>query len=232
MSVRDRLRHLQEMYDDRSMAEKCLIALLLVVFVVWGANALYLAPTTQANDRLAQQITVAESQLVLMQQRERQAEISAAEDPNQAARLRIERAIAAQDELQSDIEQLAGNLVTPQSMTRLLTSILENQPGVDLVRVENREPEPMRQGVASGAQNTGTGSDQSADGSAGQIFKHSLLLELEGDYLSLIVYLQRIEAFDERFFWDRITFQRTEWPTGSVTLELHTLSTEEGFVGV
>jgi MSHA biogenesis protein MshJ len=222
MSVRDRLRHLQEMYDDRSMAEKCLIALLLVVCVVWGANALYLAPTIEANNRVSQQITVAESQLVLMQQRERQAEISAAEDPNQAARLRIERAIAAQAELQSDIEQLAGNLVTPQSMTRLLTSILENQPGLELIRVENRDPSPMRSGDTSA----------SASENEGQIFKHSLLLELEGDYLSLIVYLQRIEAFEERFFWDQVTFQREEWPTGRVTLELHTLSTEEGFVGV
>lgn len=232
MSVRDRLRQLEDMYESRSMAEKCLIALLLAVCLVWATNAWYLSPTAAANERLAQQITVAESQMVLMQQRERQAEISATEDPNQAARLRIERAIAAQAELQNDIEQLAGNLVTPQSMTRLLTSILENQPGLDLVRVENREPEPMRQGVAARAQNAAAEGGQAADSGAGQIFKHSLLLELEGDYLSLIVYLQRIEAFDERFFWDRISFNREEWPSGRVTLELHTLSTEEGFVGV
>ncbi|MBC52277.1 MAG: hypothetical protein CMQ34_00415 [Gammaproteobacteria bacterium] len=219
MSVRDRWRHLEDMFDSRSLAEKGLIALLLVVCLVWATLTMFLSPRMEANERLSQQITVAESERVLMQQRERQAEISATEDPNQAARLRIERAIAAQAELQSDIEQLAGNLVTPQSMTRLLTSILENQPGLDLVRVENREPTPMRSGATS------------TDGGS-QIYKHSLLLELEGDYLSLIVYLQRIEAFEERFFWDLVTYQRTEWPAGRVTLELHTLSTEEGFVGV
>ncbi|HDZ09336.1 hypothetical protein [Pseudohongiella sp.] len=231
MSAMQRWRDLEDRFNDRSLAEKSLISVLVLVCLVWAVSAWYLTPRIESNDRLMQQITVAESERVLMQQRERQAEISAAEDPNQAARVRIERAIAAQADLQGDIEQLAGNLVTPQSMTRLLTSMLENQPGLDLVRVENREPAPMRQGVANPAPGNDAGQDRDSDG-GGQIFRHSLVLELEGDYLSLIVYLQRIESFNERFFWDQITFQRTEWPTGLMTLELHTLSTEEGFVGV
>ncbi len=232
MSPKDQIRRIEDSFDSRSMAEKCLIGLLLVVLVVWAFNALYLTPRRDANTALSRQITAAGSQLAVMQQRERQAEISATQDPNQAARQRIERAIAAQAELQVDIEQLAGNLVTPQSMTRLLTSILESQSGLELVKVENRAPEPMRQATTAVAANQNL--TQAADDLAGgqQVFKHSLMLDLEGDYLSLILYLQRIEGFSERFFWDQITFARTEWPTGTIRLEIHTLSTEEGFVGV
>ncbi|OFE12903.1 hypothetical protein PHACT_06900 [Pseudohongiella acticola] len=234
MSPKDQIRRIEDSFDSRSMAEKCLIGLLLVVLVVWAFNALYLTPRRDANTALSRQITAAGSQLAVMQQRERQAEISATQDPNQAARQRIERAIAAQAELQGDIEQLAGNLVTPQSMTRLLTSILESQSGLELVKVENRDPQPMRQTSPGAATDQNRDISEEVDGLATgqQVFKHSLMLDLEGDYLSLILYLQRIEGFSERFFWDQITFARTEWPVGTIRLEIHTLSTEEGFVGV
>lgn len=231
MSPLYKIKEKMEAFDNRSMAEKLLLSLGALALPVWLFATFLLTPVTSEADSSRRQLSSIEAQLVALQQREQLAITSSAEDPNQAVRLRIERAIANQSELQGEIEQLAGNLVTPQSMTRLLTSMLENQSGLNLVKVENGVPQPMRNDeevlveVAIAEPQPVTERDQ-------QVYKHSLVIELEGDYLSLIGYLKRIEGFPERFFWDSLSFVQMSWPMGRVRLELHTLSTEEGFVGV
>lgn len=239
MNLRYKIKEWMDAFDHRSMPEKMLFSLLGLALPVWLYSVLYLSPASAQIDGLEQQLTSVRAQLQSMQQREQLALTSSAQDPNQAVRLRIERAIQDQTELQGEIQQLAGNLVTPQSMTRLLTSMLENQSGLTLVKVENRFPQPMRSDGQGATDSTETVSQAQESSSASrlsehgqQVYKHSLVIELEGDYLSLIGYLRRIEGFSERFFWDSISFVQQTWPIGRITLELHTLSTEEGFVGV
>ncbi|TFH75805.1 hypothetical protein E3V39_06895 [Gammaproteobacteria bacterium LSUCC0112] len=231
MSLRFKIKEMMDAFDNRSIAEKALLSLAAVGLPVWLFATFFLSPLTAESDGLRRQVAAAQAQLQAMEQREELAISSSAEDPNQAVRLRIERAIADQSELQDEIEQLAGNLVTPQSMTRLLTSMLENQSGLNLVKVENRVPQAMRNEPAV-EQDDETAGQAVISSRDQEVYKHSLVIELEGDYLSLIGYLKRIENFSERFFWDSLSFVQQNWPTARITLELHTLSTEEGFVGV
>lgn len=232
MNLRYQIREYADKFDSRSAPEKVLIAALLLVVLIWGYSSLLLAPVQAESSTLRQQLSQAQMQFDAMVARETLAVTSSAEDPNLAVRLRIERAIADQNALQGNIEELAGNLVTPQSMTRMLTSILESQTGLELVRVENRAPQAMRASGEVIADNPDVMVDAVNTASGQQVYKHSLMLELEGDYLSLIAYLRRIESFPERFFWDQLTFEQTTWPLARITIEMHTLSTEEGFVGV
>lgn len=233
MSIKTQLNDLGHSFDNRSSAEKVLIAFGIVAALAWLFFILVWEPETNAIQQLQQQVSTTESRLAAMQQRETIAATMGNEDPNMAVRQRIERAIADQARMQSRIEELAGNLVTPQSMTRLLTSMLEDRSGLTLVRVENSPPQPMRpvETVVDPASPEEAATVLANTGHQ-QVYKHSLLLELEGDYLSLINYLRRVESFSERFFWDEIGFQQTTWPNARITLQLHTLSAEEGFVGV
>lgn len=232
MSPMYQLREYGEKFNSRPAAEKVLIAILLIAALVWSYSTFFLGPVQAESDNLRSQLSQSQMQLDALMAREQLAITSSAEDPNMAVRLRIERAIADQAELQGEIEDLAGNLVTPQSMTRMLTSILESQTGLELVRVENRAPQAMRSSGEPVAANPDVILDAASTSGEQQVYKHSLMVELEGDYLSLIAYLRRIESFPERFFWDQLTFVQTTWPTARITIEMHTLSTEEGFVGV
>tara|TARA_R110002072_G_scaffold136124_2_gene278058 strand:- start:13326 stop:14015 length:690 start_codon:yes stop_codon:yes gene_type:complete len=229
MNLRSGWRNATQSFDDRKPAEKVLLAGLGLGVLFWAYLIFVYEPFSMQLQEAERQLLTAQARLTTMQQREQIAITTGNEDPNQAVRLRIERAVADQAQLQRRIEDLAGNLVTPQSMTRLLTSMLEERSGLQLVRVENQMPLPMR--------NDGTpveAVDLEADLQADhqQVYKHTLRVELEGDYLSLITYLRRVESFSESFFWDEIHFQQTEWPNAKITLQLHTLSAEEGFVGV
>ena len=226
MSLKRRMQIAGDSFDRRPAAEKTILAVLGIAVISWLYLILVFEPLSTAREEAARQLMATEGRLATMQQRERTAVIMGDEDPNEAVRVRIERAMESQQRLQQQIESLAGNLVTPQSMTRLLTSMLESREGLELIRVENQMPIPMRENLAQAAQPDNSAAPQDTDRL--QVYKHVLRLELEGDYLSLISYLRSVEAFSERFFWDELHFEQTAWPTARVTLQLHTLSAEEG----
>ncbi len=211
-------------FDDRKKSEKWIIAVLIMALLVWLYTELQLAPLNADKTTMRQQISSAQTRLQAMQTREQIAIQSAQEDPDRAANDRLARLVQEQQRAQGEIEGLAGNLVTPYAMTQMLTTVLDRQPGLELIRVENKVPQPMR----SATQVTGEGGEEPM----AQVYKHGLIIEMQGDYFSLLNYLTYLENLSERFFWDEVHFLQSGWPDATITLELHTLSTEEGFVGV
>lgn len=217
--MKQKVSHLAAAFDQRPIAEKALLILVLLTVGAWLLWSFLYAPAANETALLERRLATAGSRLETLMLREQTAVRASREDPDMVARQRITRALQDQEQTRERIELLAGNLVAPATMTRLLTAILDDNATLSLVRVENRPPQSLRAG----------GSEEATDAA---VYRHSLLLELEGDYLGLIAYLRRVETLGVVFFWDRLHFVQTEWPVGRVTLELHTLSAEEGFVGV
>lgn len=246
MSLQSRWQQAATSYNARPVGEKWIIAAAVVGVLVWLYYLFVLTAQNTDVTALNRQLLTARAALISMEQREQAARQAAIDDPNQAVRLRIERALEEQERLDGLLTELAGNLVTPQAMTRLLTSMLQETGGIELVRVENLAPMPMRNAVAEQSDNAATGQNGEAGSTATtstdssnsaverrqQVFQHSLVLELQGDFLSLIEYLGRVESFAASFFWDELTIEQETWPNARIRLQLHTLSTEEGFVGV
>lgn len=243
MSLQSRWQQAATSFNTRPVAEKWIIAVVAIGAIVWLYYLFVMTGQSAQVAALDRQLTTARAALITMEQREQAARQAAIEDPNQAVRLRIERAMAEQDRLEGLLTELAGNLVTPQEMTRLLTSMLQDTGGIELVSVENLAPMPMRNNagqIESGtagsedasSPDAGSASDNAAVERRQQVFQHSLVLELQGDFLSLIEYLGRVESFAASFFWDELSIEQDVWPNARVRLQLHTLSTEEGFVGV
>ncbi|WP_339869319.1 hypothetical protein [Pseudohongiella nitratireducens] len=246
MSLQSRWQQAARSFNARPVSEKWIITAAVIGVLVWLYYLFILTGQNTQVTALNRQLMTARASLVSMEQREQVARQAAIDDPNQAVRLRIERAMAEQERLDGLLTELAGNLVTPQAMTRLLTSMLQETGGIELVRVENLAPMPMRntmaeQSAAAEANDTAEGQGDAAEPAQAsgtlnqtrqQVFQHSLVLELQGDFLSLIEYLGRVESFAASFFWDELTIEQETWPNARIRLQLHTLSTEEGFVGV
>jgi MSHA biogenesis protein MshJ len=58
------------------------------------------------------------------------------------------------------------------------------------------------------------------------------VIEFQGDFFSTLKYLRFLEEISGSFFWDSVSFKKVAWPEALVTLEIHTLSASEGFIGV
>lgn len=210
----DKLKHA---FDQRLPAEKAVVAFITAAIIFYAYLIFVSDPVKADIARLTQQVSSNETRTLAMEARQQRAERSSTLDPNQAARAQLEQLIAAESKAAEQLEALTGSVIGPLEMNSLLTDVLSLQAGLNLKRVENLG---ARRVTSSGSV-------------AGQrVYRHDIVLEFDGDYLSTLQYLVYLEGLSENFYWDAISIQPSEWPSASVRLQIHTLSSEESFVGV
>lgn len=233
--LRQQLNTLISNLNGRSRPEKGLI----LGIVLAGLVMLYLTvaydPLKADIASLEGQIRSATNQISSQQQAYTALLARSQQDPNKATNDRLAVLVREQALLDQDIDNLAGDLVTPDEMTAILTSVLGQFNGLELLLFSNEEAVPLRDDLANAPEPDAEGRDavDSSDSSiSGQVYSHGLTIEFEGDFFSTLQYLRFLEDVSGSFFWDSINFKQTEWPTAHVSLQIHTLSTDEGFIGV
>tara|TARA_R110002167_G_scaffold70453_4_gene198705 strand:+ start:14349 stop:15068 length:720 start_codon:yes stop_codon:yes gene_type:complete len=239
MNPKTWLKKFTEWFDVRPQAERFILAFIGFGGLIYFFVILINDPAKQEIASLDRQLSTVQRRLIDQQTSAAELQLTGVEDPDSFIRERLSALINDQAAVQGDIELLAGNLVSPNGMTQMLTGVLDSQEGLTLIKVENIAPRALTNGLARGgaaaAASTATTATTatSALRSIGfQVFRHGLILEFQGDYFSTLRYLMYLEAMDQSFFWDSFQFEQTLWPEARVRLELHTLSSEEGFIGV
>ena len=235
--LRGQLARLAQNIESRKQSERILVLGIVcaALIVLWLSVAF--DPLRASVAATESRIGSVEQQITAQQTAYAQMLAASQEDPNRFANDRIQVVAREQARLDEEIANLAGDLVTPNQMTQILTTVLERQSGLELVYFQNEEAVPLRTGVSNaatilaetGAVNLDNVQEQSV---TGQVYEHGLTIEFQGDFFSTLKYLRFLEEITGSFFWDSITFRQLEWPTAHVTLEIHTLSTDEGFIGV
>lgn len=235
--LRNNIDSLVNNIESRKQSEKLLVLGILIAGLVLVYLSLSFDPLRADIQAKRAQVASVERQINAQQTAYQQMVAQSQEDPNRFANDRLAVIERQQAELQSQIQALAGDLVTPNQMTELLTTVLERQSGLELNSFRNVAAQPLRTGLNenSGSDEGGEsfdGLNDSLDEITGQVYSHGLIIEFEGDYFSTLKYLRFLEQLTGSFFWDEISFQQGEWPNASITLEIHTLSTDQGFIGV
>lgn len=223
--------------DARNRSEKVLLLAIVLAGLLLSFLSLVRDPLRADIQSLRAQISNAERGIEAQQLAYQGMLAQSQEDPNRFANDRLTVIQREQQILDEQIQALAGDLVTPNQMTQILMTVLERQAGLELVSFQNTSAEPLRSGASDVGQilaDTGAVNFDDATESevVGQVYAHGLIIEFEGDYFSTLKYLRFLEEITGSFFWDAISFQQLVWPNAHVTLEIHTLSTDQGFIGV
>ncbi|GAB5499193.1 MAG: MSHA biogenesis protein MshJ [Pseudohongiellaceae bacterium] len=235
--IREQLAKLAQNIESRKKSERIMVLGIVTagLFMLWLSVAF--DPLQASISSIESRIGNVERQITAQQTAYAQMLAASQEDPNRFANDRIQAIAREQAQLDQQIADLAGDLVTPNQMTQILTTVLERQSGLQLVYFQNQDALPLRAGVSDAATilaETGAVNfdDTTRQEVTGQVYEHGLTIEFQGDYFSTLKYLRFLEEITGSFFWDAITFRQLEWPEAHVTLEIHTLSTDEGFIGV
>ena len=207
-------------FELRTQQEKVAIAAVLIFGLVFAYISLVFDPYRTSITTLKGQIQGAERQIQVQQSSYASMVAQSQEDPNKFANDRLAVTAREQGRLDVDISRLTENFISPSSMTRILQSVLEQQSGLELISFQNSAAAPLRVGVADENEMNG------------QVFVHGLVIEFQGDFFSTLKYLRFLEEISGSFFWDSVSFKKVAWPEALVTLEIHTLSASEGFIGV
>ncbi len=229
---------LRKNIESRKQSEKILILGMLLAGLVLIYLSVAFDPVRADLQILRGQIASTERQIASQQTAYQNMLAQSQEDPNRFANERLAVIQREQSSLTGEIQSLAGDLVTPNQMTEILTTVLERQAGLELISFRNIAAAPLREGAVNTQQLLADSATVNLDAVAqrsdvvGQVYAHGLIIEFQGDYFSTLKYLRFLEEITGSFFWDEIAFRQLTWPDAEVTLEIHTLSTDQGFIGV
>lgn len=208
---------LNEKFLALSGREKGLIALCGFVAVLLLLLTMVVEPTwQQLNSKKTQLISVKqanqklEGDLLVIQ-----AKLN--KDPNQDIEIEMKGLLARSLELELQLSELIGNLLSPSQMAELLESVLESTNGIKLISLESLRAEPIE------------GDPQNSEYSG--YYLHPVRLELRGDFFSIQAYLNKLENLPVKYYWRRFHYQVEKYPQARVVLEVYTLGARQEFIG-
>jgi MSHA biogenesis protein MshJ len=210
-------------HNERVILLAGVLGLLVMTWMTLVHGALVVAQETEARS-----IAVTDSLIVAEQTRQGDIRNTYTNDPNNFALSRQRELREATEAANARLNGLYGELISPQQMSQLLTAILQNDTRLKLVSLENTPSEVLVNSVVAA---DGEVSDEVLRAGV-QVFKHGFRMVFEGNYLETIRYLRSLEELDGNFFWDSLDFDLAAYPNGRITLDIYTLSTEEGWIGV
>ena len=191
-------------------------------------------------DPLAARVASKRSAALLAEGREAEAASGLAElqarlaaDPNIPYRSALLAASASREELIRQIDSGTAELVTPEKMKAVLESLLQAQQGLSLMGMRSFSEPVQLPDAGQPVAISGRAVEAPAPPPA-TLYRHGLVLQLEGGYFDLLQYLQAVQRGGWRLNWDSLDYEVGEaGPSRArISLKLFTLSRKAGWVGV
>lgn len=114
---------------------------------------------------------------------------------------------------------------------RLVKFIHANKMSLALTKVLAKSPGIKVNYLKSLAVKSFTATSTKAEGKATPLFyKHSLEIQLSGNYNSVYQYLLNMEALQDNFYWSSLKYEVTTYPLAVITLQIYTLSDQQDLV--
>lgn len=233
MNPNNPLRLLAARIDERNRRERLLLALTAAVVVLVAWNGLVRAPLAERRAVAVDGVKQLESDIASLRDSRAGIEdrIAALEDESGTSAVdRVRQRLDALDEV---LAERTARLISPDQMVRALRDVVNADAEVSLVRLRNAGATPVitEPGRDSGgdADNGDAGNEE--DGIP-RVYRHDVELVIEGRYLALLEYFERLEGLEWRFQWEAITVETREYPVTRATVSLSTLSLAEDWIGV
>ncbi len=134
---------------------------------------------------------------------------------------RLELLRRSVDQTAESIHVFTSDLVDPRQMRAVLEDLIRRQKGLRLVSMSSLPVEALA-----------TSEGGAAESGEPQLYRHGLVLVMEGSYLDCMTYLRSVEALPWQLYWARLELESDEYPMNRILIELHTLSLDEDWIGV
>ena len=110
-----------------------------------------------------------------------------------------------------------------QKMPLALTKVLSKTPGI---KVNSLISLPVQAFHAGQTETLAVESEMPQN----LFYKHTLEMQLVGDYNAIYQYLLNLENVKEKFYWSSLSYQVTDYPLAEVIIEIYTLSDQQDLV--
>ncbi|SMF34560.1 MSHA biogenesis protein MshJ [Alteromonadaceae bacterium Bs31] len=253
LKLKERWALVTEKFSGLQMREKILVAasILLVIYLIWSMAIA--APLDKKRDQLVKRFEGANRELQLLTAQEKVMVKALSSDPNAAKRrevLRLERQLESAD---LKLQQMSVGLLAAEDLPQVLHDVLAQSSRMRLLGMQSIAPRKLELLAQEEQEESASETDEEAEAVAKVetsqatsdaekalleeeqivgVYKHAVRVSLQGEYFSVVKYLKSLEALPWRFYWEFIDYEVDAYPSAKITLEVYTLSTSKGVLGV
>jgi MSHA biogenesis protein MshJ len=213
-SLADKYRELNAKFLKQSRRDQILILVAALVVVIMP---LYMYGVDSAKVNLAKAKSTynnTKKELSDIESAKNEWMVRMQQDPNESIRKQIEEYGEKLKNLDKALASSTVDLVPAFDMPGLLQDMLSAVGTLKLLSIESIPPmvivEDDRGGIF--------------------LYRHGTKLVLEGGYLDVMKYLQVLENLSKKFIWGNLSYEVREFPKGTVTIEVYTLSNSKDFI--
>lgn len=219
--IRRRYESIQSRIDALSLRERAIIflAITALLYLLW--NTLLMTPLDREQKAMLSQIDSLRVEVAALDEQTRIIMQKHSVDPNKTERELIAKLDRQLQQADANIKEMITGLIEPREMATILEQVLSKQEGLEFVRLENLGREAL----------VDVESEQGGADAPG-VFKHTFRLELQGSFNQTLAYLRALETLPWQFRWDEVQLTMLEYPRANVVITVHTLSLQEGWIGV
>uniref|UniRef100_Q0HZI8 MSHA biogenesis protein MshJ n=1 Tax=Shewanella sp. (strain MR-7) TaxID=60481 RepID=Q0HZI8_SHESR len=214
--MKAQFEQLAQKFDVLSQRERGLIAIAVLVLVAMLAylpiESLWKQQysTAQQLKALEQENQISMQQIDLYQQR-------LAMDPNQDYRQRLNLLQQQNQQIDAQLNEQMVDMVPADYMPELLGNLLGQVQGIKLLKFTSVTPVPL----------LAVGEEKKLN-----LYSHGIRMSLEGDYFSVLRFVEAVEAMPDKLYWKRLDYKVADYPKGKIDIELYTLSINKDFISV
>jgi len=185
---------------------------LLVLFetLSWSPARRQLSTTALQTSSLEEQRTSLEGELGSLDEHE-------ALDPDAAVRRQIGKLEGDIGEIDAQLRDQALQILAPEQVRLVLRDLIDNVQGLRLVSMQTEAPVQLV---------------NTAPEDLPALYRHGLVIDLQGEYLALLDYVRALEALPWRFYWLGIDVRADEPGARSFRLHLYTVSLRKEWIRV
>jgi len=223
--MKARIQQLAERFDALSLRERALVSLavLVVMYMLW--DAVLMSPEHLRQTQLVGEMYQLNERMAAVDAQLQTLTASLGDSEVRRQRQRIADLREALRGLGSQQAALTVAFIRPRQMAGVLRDMLGSDGKLTLMKLESLGAQPLF--PPSEAEDA-----EAADYEQPRIYKHGMRVSFEGDYFATLKYLQALESMPWRFYWDELDYRVTDYPRARVSITIHTLSLEEGWIGV
>ena len=229
----DLWNRLRTAYEGLVIRERILVFVGVLAVLYGACNSLLLHPLDIDRTRVREALKRTRDLTIQLNQR---AELLVGESEGSY----LENIVQEREHLQHQLSALddrielgMASMVPPEKVTQMLEELLAEESDLELLslRTLNRSALDLRGSDRPGARD-GVRRSRSSDRDRDMFYRHEFVIELEGTYLATLRYLESIERLPWQLSWDRLEFRVIDHPRAHLSIELHTLSSQEDWIGV
>ena len=153
-------------------------------------------------------------------------------DPNLENRQRKDQLITELEQTRNEILESTQNLIAPKMMPEILRSMLAKTEGLKLVKLNGLGKTPIIDKEKDPDDAGSKTDDSDKDDEYDSAYKHGMKIVFEGNFLTTLDYIKKLESLEWKFFWDSIEFKVETYPRSTSSITLYTLSLDENWIGI